>query len=154
MKSLDSTDKKILMLLQEDSKLTAREISQKISLSQTPVYERIKKLEKKGFIRNYVALVDPKSVARGLIVFVSFNITDQSKEPRQRFVEELSSLEEVMELSLLTGQYDYIAKLRVEDLAAFQQILQTKLNSLPNVNSISPQIVLDELKHTYNVRLD
>jgi len=154
MHNLDATDKKILKLLQEDAKLTAREISEKISLSQTPVYERIKKLEKKGLIKSYVAIVEPKSVDKGLIVFASFNMNNQSIEQREAFVGALTALEEVMEVSHVTGKHDYIAKLRVKDINDFQKLLQSQLSTLPNVDKVSPQIVLDELKHTYKVSLD
>ena len=108
---LDSIDKKLLYFLQEDSKQTTKELSHKLDLSVTAVYERIKKLEKQGVISKYVALIDKHKVEKSFIVLCHVKLTQHKKEYVLQFEKEIMTLPEVTECFHVSGDYDYILKI-------------------------------------------
>ncbi|HRG39606.1 MAG TPA: Lrp/AsnC family transcriptional regulator, partial [Bacteroidia bacterium] len=105
---LDKTDKYILKLLQDNSQVTVKEISIQTGLSTTPVFERIKRLEKNGFIKKYVAILDREKVDKGLMAFCSVVLKDHSKEAFKRFETEISKLPEIVECFKIAGSTDYL----------------------------------------------
>ena len=133
--TLDATDKKLLVLLQTDSKKTTKELSLKLNLSVTAVYERIKKLEREGIIKNYVALVDKTKIDKGFVVFCHLKLIQHTKEFLTKFESEVIKLNEVLECHHVSGDYDYILKVLVKDMEEYREFLVTKLTSL-NISGV------------------
>lgn len=151
--NLDDNDKLILNFLQEDGKLTAKHLADKIGLTQTPVYERIRKLERIGVIDKYVALVNPESVSRELIVFMNLTLKDHGVGQRERFLDKVSDLSEVVELYHTSGVNDFMAKVRVADVREYKDFLVEKMGKIDNVKDVVSHIVLDEIKRTTKIVL-
>jgi Lrp/AsnC family leucine-responsive transcriptional regulator len=151
--NIDDYDVKILEFLQENAKLTAKEIAAKLSLSQTPIYERIKKLEKLGVIKNYVALLDPDLLNKSLIVFMNITIKDHGTKQRNAFINEINSLEDVSAFYHTSGAYDYLVKVRFNSIKEYRNFLINHVASINNISDIDSQIVLEELKSTTKVYL-
>lgn len=143
---LDLIDKKLLKLLQENSKQTNKELSLQLNLSVTAVYERIKKLEKAGVIDRYVAVVDKEKVARGFVVFCQIKLVQHTKEYLTKFEKEVMALYEVMECYHISGEYDYLLKILVKDMAAFREFMVTKLTTLQHIGSTQSSFSINEVK--------
>jgi len=150
---MDDVDIKILKLLQDDAKLTAKNLGDRIALSQTPVYERIRKLEKKGVIRKYVALLNPEILNKSLVIFMNITVRDHSSKSRIALLEALNKLEEVVELYQTSGQFDYTAKVRVSNVTEYRNFLIDKLTPIENVKDIDSHIVMEEIKYTTSLNL-
>ena len=143
---MDAVDRKILEFLQKDAKLTAKEMAEKLSLTPTPIYERIKKMERLGIIKAYVALVDEEKVDRGLTVFMNITIKEHHNEFRKKFIEDISNLEDVVELYHTSGSYDFLAKVRFSNIKDYKDFLINDITAIKNIGDIDSQIVLDNLK--------
>ena len=143
---MDNYDKKILDFLQKNAKLTAKEMADKISLSQTPVYERIKKLEKSGIIKAYVAILDAEVLGKGFIVFMNITIKEHSHEQRDKFIKAISQLKDVSELYYTSGTFDFIAKVRFASVKEYRDFLVNEIATVDNISDIDSQIVLEEIK--------
>ncbi|OYQ44217.1 AsnC family transcriptional regulator [Flavobacterium cyanobacteriorum] len=150
---MDATDKKLLMLLQEDSRKTTKELSVKLDLSVTAVYERVKKLEREGIISRYVALVDRKKVNRGFVVFCHLKLLQHTKEYLTRFEKEVTRLDEVLECYHVSGDYDYILKIYVENMEAYREFMVTKLTTLQHIGSTHSTFMIGEVKNTNIIAL-
>lgn len=143
---MDNYDKKILDFLQKNAKLTAKEIANKISLSQTPIYERVKKLEKLGIIKDYVAILDSEKLGKSFIVYMNITIKDHSHLPRQKFIDSISSLKDVTELYHTSGSFDFLAKVRFANVKEYRDFLVNEIAIVDNISDIDSQIVLEEIK--------
>lgn len=143
---MDNYDKKILDFLQKNAKLTAKEIANKISLSQTPIYERVKKLEKLGIIKDYVAILDSEKLGKSFIVYMNITIKDHSHSPRQKFIDSISSLKDVTELYHTSGSFDFLAKVRFANVKEYRDFLVNEIAIVDNISDIDSQIVLEEIK--------
>ena len=146
--TLDSTDKKLLSLLQFDSKQTNKELSLKLNLSVTAVYERIKKLEREGIIDKYVVLVNRSKVEKGFVVFCHLKLVQHTKEFISKFESEVVQLKEVLECHHVSGDYDYILKIVVKDMEAYREFLVTKLTTLEHIGSTHSTFMISEVKNT------
>lgn len=145
---MDVIDIKILEFLQKDAKLTAKEMAQKLSLTPTPIYERIKKMEKLGIIKSYVALLDAEKVNRGLTVFLNITIKEHQLKPRQKFINDINQLKEVVALYHTSGSHDFLAKVRFGSIKEYRDFLVNDITSIENIGDIDSQIVLEEIKST------
>ena len=150
---LDKVDLQILDFLQENASLTAKEMAAKLNLTATPIYERMRKLEKSGIIMKYVALLDPEELGYKLTVFMNICLNTQTLEVRKNFIHAMTSLDEVVEFFHTSGQYDYIAKVRFPGVKEYREFLVNKVSIIPNVSDIDSQIVLEEIKHETKVIL-
>jgi DNA-binding Lrp family transcriptional regulator len=150
---MDNFDKQILDFLQTNAKLTAKEISSKLSLSQTPIYERVKKLEKIGIIKEYVAILDGDLINKGFIVFMNINIKEHNFETRKKFIEEILALKEVAELFHTSGSFDFMAKVRFSNIKEYRDFLVNKIALVENISDIDSQIVLEEIKSSTYINL-
>ncbi|WP_430412894.1 Lrp/AsnC family transcriptional regulator [Kordia sp.] len=148
MLKLDQTDRTLLMLLQTDSKQTTKELSNKLNLSVTAVYERVKKLEKEGVVKNYVAILDKKRIAKSFMAQCHVRLTQHSKDFVMKFEREIIKLEEVLECYHVSGDYDYILKILVTDMEAYRDFMVTKLTAIPNIGNTHSIFVIGEVKHT------
>ncbi|MFT7592389.1 MAG: Lrp/AsnC family leucine-responsive transcriptional regulator [bacterium] len=151
--NLDDIDKLILNFLQDDGKLTAKLLAEKIGLTQTPVYERIRKLERLGVIRKYVALINPESVSKELVIFMNLTLKDHGIGLRDRFLEKVSALPEVTELYHTSGVYDFLAKVRVRDVHEYKDFLVEKMGKIDNVKDVVSHVVLEEIKRSTKIVL-
>ena len=145
---LDAVDKKLLVLLQTDSKQTNKELSMKLNLSVTAVYERIKKLEREGIIKSYAALVDKSKIEKGFVVFCHLKLIQHTKEFLTKFESEVIKLNEVLECHHVSGDYDYILKILVKYMEASRKFLVTKLISLQHIGSTQSTFMISEVKNS------
>lgn len=145
---MDAIDKKLLGLLQDDTKKTTKELSMVLNLSVTAVYERIKKLEREGVIKKYVALLDAKKVEKAFVVFCHIKLVQHTKDFITTFENEVMQLNEVLECFHVSGDYDYILKVAVQDMEAFREFMVTKLTGLQHIGSTHSSFVIGEVKHT------
>ena len=140
-------------MLQTNSGRTAKEMAMELSLTTTPVYERIKKLEKAGFIKQYVALLNTDLLNKNIIVFMNITIKDHHKEARDEFVENMELLDEVSEFYHTSGSFDFLAKVRFANIKEYRDFLVNHITSIRNINGIDSQIVLEEIKYSTKVAL-
>ncbi|WNM18461.1 Lrp/AsnC family transcriptional regulator [Flavobacterium capsici] len=145
---MDAIDKKLLNLLQEDSKKTNKELSSKLNLSVTAVYERIKKLERDGVIANYIAQLDRTKIDKSFMVFCHIKLVQHTKEFLTKFEQQVVKLEEVLECFHVSGDYDYILKIYVKDMEAYREFMVTKLTTLQHIGSTHSTFMIGEVKNT------
>jgi Lrp/AsnC family leucine-responsive transcriptional regulator len=145
---MDLIDKKLLQLLQTDSKKTTKELSIKLNLSVTAVYERIKKLEREGVIDKYVVLVNRSKVDKGFVVFCHLKLIQHTREFLTKFESEVVKLPEILECHHVSGDYDYILKIAVKDMEAYREFLVTKLTTLEHIGSTHSTFMISEVKNT------
>lgn len=153
MVNLDLTDKKILNLLQQNSKANIKEIALKIGLTQTPTYERIKRLEKEGVIKNYIAVLDKEKVGYTIEVFCQVTLLVHSKEMITRFENAVNKIDEVMECFHVAGNYDYLLKIIVKDMNSYQAFLKNKLSVLDSVANVQSTFVMSSTKDSVGLSL-
>ncbi|MFN4085811.1 MAG: Lrp/AsnC family transcriptional regulator [Spirosomataceae bacterium] len=149
---LDDIDRDILKYLQEDAKLTTKELAGRLNLSPTPVYERVKRLEQEGIIRKYVALVDRDKIGKDLMVLCNIRLKEHAREAGVQFVEAIREMEEVMECLNISGDYDFMIKVVVTDMKAYQNFIMNKLASLDNIGSTQSIFVMSEIKNETALR--
>lgn len=145
---LDAIDKKLLELLQRDSKQTNKELSGKLNLSVTAVYERIKKLERESVIKKYVVLVNKEKVNKSFVVFCQIKLVQHSQEYVVKFEREVAKLNEVMECYHISGDYDYLLKVMVKDMVAFREFIVNRLTKIDHIGSTHSTFMINEVKHT------
>ncbi|WP_047551600.1 Lrp/AsnC family transcriptional regulator [Psychroserpens sp. Hel_I_66] len=145
---LDAIDKKLLKLIQDDSKQTNKELSGKLNLSVTAVYERIKKLERAQVISGYVALVNKKEVDRSFVTFCSIKLLQHTQDYVVQFEKEVKKLDEVLECYHISGDYDYLLKVIVADMDEFREFMVKKLTTISHIGSTHSAFMISEVKHT------
>ena len=136
MQALDAIDRKILGLLQSDSRMTMQELSEKVGLSVSPCHRRVKLLEERGVITRYIATVDQKSLGLHVSVFISIKLARQKEEDLNRFAKAISKWDEVLECYLMTGNRDYLLRVVAADLSSYEAFLKNKLTRLDGIASI------------------
>lgn len=151
---LDTIDRKILTALQADGRLSNVDLAEKIGLSPSPCLRRVRLLEEAGIIDRYVALVAQRAVGLPVSVFISIKLERQQEEDLDRFEAEVSAYPEVLECYLMTGTQDYLLRVVVADLAAYERFLKTKLTRVGNVASIESSFALKQVKYTNVLPLD
>lgn len=144
---LDAIDQQIIKLLQLNGKATIRDIANKLNLTTSPVFERIKRLEKEKIIKGYTALVDPKKVDKGQIVFCNISMPNYTAENIKKFESKVSSMHEVLDCYHFAGVVDYQMKVLVKDIDAYNDFLK-KISLLTMVRVHSSVVVLRQIKHT------
>jgi Lrp/AsnC family leucine-responsive transcriptional regulator len=145
---LDTKDRQLLAYLQKDCKKTTKELSHLLGLSVTAVYERIKRLERTGVVAGYVALLDKHRVNRAFAVYCHVKLSQHIKAYVLQFEREVLQLEEVQECYHISGDYDYILKIHVADMAAYRDFMVTKLTALEHIGSTQSSFVISEVKYT------
>lgn len=150
---LDRIDKKILILLQRDSNQTNKQISIQLNLSVTATYERIKKLEKEGVIKKYVALIDNDKINRSFSAFCHIKLEKHTKQYITTFEKEIMQLEEVSECFHVSGDYDYILKVYVEGMKAYREFMVNKLTVLKHIGSTHSIFSINEVKNSSSIAL-
>ncbi|QIE58856.1 Lrp/AsnC family transcriptional regulator [Rasiella rasia] len=150
---LDATDKRLLNLLQENAKQTNKELSLKLNLSVTAVFERIKKLERKGLIYKYAALLDKTKLNLGFTVFCHIKLVKHSEENITKFESKVMLLPEVMECFHVSGDYDYLIKVLVRDMDHFRAFMVSKLTVIEHIGSTTSSFSINEVKNTLALNL-
>lgn len=145
---LDRTDRLILKYLQEDGRLSNVALAKKVNLSTTPCHERVRRLERDGYIRGYTALLDPGMVDAGLLVFVEIDLLRTSPDAFRDFRREAGKLSELLECHLVSGNFDYLLKARVRDMQEYRSLLGEKILALPGVADSRSYVVMEEVKET------
>lgn len=145
---LDEIDLKILKKLQENAKITNLQLSKDISLSPAPTLERVKKLESKGFIESYHALVNESKLHLGLCAFMQISLIRQRDNAINNFIEQIGKIDEVMECYNVTGQADYLLKIIVKDITAFDRLVKDKLSQIEEIRNMHSMIVISKDKYS------
>ena len=148
---LDPLDKRILSFLQNDSKITIKELSVHLGLSATAVYERIRKMERKGIIEAYTARVNKKLVDLGFVVFCQIKLKEHRHEYLVKFEREVIKFKEVLECYNVSGDYDYLLKITVRDMEGYHQFLNDKLTYLDHIGSTHSTFIINEVKNTHTI---
>lgn len=146
MRPLDIVDRRIIALLQQDAKLTNKEIAAELGLTTTPVYERIKRLEEDGYIRRYVALIDREKLGYSLVAFCNVQLKEHAQRYLRQFEAEIGQLREVVECYHIAGQFDYLLKVIIQDIHAYHDFIVNKLATLENIGNVQSSFVMQEIK--------
>lgn len=144
---MDSTDLKILAILQEDASLPVAEIAARVNLSQTPCWRRIQRLEASGVVQRRVALLDPARVGMDISVFVAIETSDHSSEWLARFADVLSRMPEVMEVHRMAGDLDYILRVSVPDMPAYDEFYRRLIEEIP-LKNVTSRFAMERVKFT------
>ncbi|NHZ84523.1 MAG: winged helix-turn-helix transcriptional regulator [Planctomycetia bacterium] len=144
--NIDHIDKKILDTLQEDGRITNSDLAKIINISPPPTSERVKKLEKNGYIKKYVALVDPVKVGVTCFTYVEVTLVRHGKDAVVRFMSSIVAIEEVLECHHITGGADFLLKIATKDIPTYEQFIIQTLTALPEVQHLKTLVVLSTLK--------
>jgi Lrp/AsnC family leucine-responsive transcriptional regulator len=151
LSSLDRVDRRLLDELQTDGRLPVAELARRVHLSPTPCLERIKRLEREGFIQGYNARLDPKRLGFVVIAFVEVSIDRTTPDVLERFRLGVLDLVEVMECHMVAGGFDYLLKVRAQSMDSFRRFLGERLFATPGLQHTHTYIALEELKSTYEL---
>lgn len=148
---LDAKDLAILKLLQENARVTVKEISEKIHLSTTPVHERIKRMEEGGVIKQYVTLVDAEKVNKGLTVICYVSLKQHSKAAGTQFIRSIMEMHEVVECFNISGEFDFMLKIVAENMNSYYDFHVNKLGEIENMGNIQSVFVMGIIKQTHQL---
>ena len=150
---VDEIDIKILRALQEDARQTTKELAAKVYLSTTPVFERLKRLEREGYIRQYVAILDAEKLDMGFEVFCSVKLKQMSRDVARNFTRMIRQIPQVAECYNISGEYDYLLKIRARNMKQYNDFIINVLGTLDTIGSIQSSFVMNEIKHSYGLYL-
>jgi Lrp/AsnC family transcriptional regulator len=153
MRQLDRTDRKILAIMQEDSSLAVADVAERVGLSQTPCWRRIQRLRADGVIARTVSLVHPEAVGLGLTVFITIEALDHSPDWLDRFTAAVSAMPEVMEVHRMAGDIDYLLRVAVADMAAFDAFYRDLIKAVP-LKNVSSHFAMERVKTTTAYPID
>ncbi len=151
--TLDEIDKGIIELLQEDAKYTNKEIAGKLGLSITPIYERIKRLKRKGVIKKMVTIIDHKKVGITIQAFCTVSLKEHTLDYINIFQEKINELDEVQSCYHIAGQYDYLLSIYARNMDEYQKFITTKLAAIDNITHVQSSFVMKEIKKDFRIRL-
>lgn len=143
---MDSIDCAILNLLQKNSKITNKELSERLNLTTTPIFERIKKLEREGIIKSYRAVIDRKKAGLQLMVFCNVTLNLHQTDYLKKFEKDIQQFPEVVECYHVAGIFDYLLKIYTTDMDQYQDFLSNKLASIENISKVQSSFVMTEVK--------
>ena len=148
---LDEKDTEILRALQQNARLTNKELAATVHLSTTPTYERVKRLERLGFIRQYATILDAAKLNKGFAVFCSVKLRRLNSEMALDFCRMIMDIPEVTECYNISGSFDYLLRIQAPDMKYYQQFLLNVIGRHDNISSIESTFVMEEVKHEYGV---
>ncbi len=148
MRKLDKTDRKILARLQRDGRISNVALARKVNLSPTPCLERVRRLERSGYIKGYTAILDPVMLDAALLVFVEINLTRTSPDAFDTFRQRILAIPEILDCHLVSGNFDYLVKARVKNMAAYRELLGDKILPIPGVAGSRTYVVMEEIKES------
>ncbi|MBE7661380.1 Lrp/AsnC family transcriptional regulator [Tenacibaculum finnmarkense genomovar finnmarkense] len=147
MQQLDAIDLQLINELQTDGKQSIKELSQKINLSITPTHERIKKIEARGIIKKYVAIVNPELINKSLIVYCQITLLEHQEVAFKEFENYINCLDEVMDVSYIAGGYDFLLKVIVRDIKEYENFILKKMSQLKIISNIQSSFVIRQIKN-------
>ena len=148
MEKLDQTDRAILRALQENSKLTTKELADKVHLSPSPTFERQKRLEREGYIRKYVALVDSRKAGNNIIIWCNIRLKQHTHDYIQEFMDAVQDIEEITDCYNTSGDFDFLIKVHTRDMEAYQDFMLNTLGKMHCLGSLNSVFVIGEIKST------
>lgn len=151
MDRLDKTDLQILRILQENARLTTKELAARVHLSPTPVFERLKRLDNEGYIRKYVAVLDAEKLHCGFVVFCSVKLRRLNRDIAAEFTRIVRGIPEVTECYNISGDYDYLLKIHAPDMKYYQEFTLNVLGTIDSLGSLMSTFVMNEVKHDYGI---
>lgn len=153
MDTLDKTDLQLLRILQNNSKLTTKELAARVNLSTTPVFERMKRLESEGYIKKYVAILDAGKLNFGFVVFCSVKLRRHNRDIAAEFTRIIQDIPEVAECYNISGEYDYLLKIHAPDMKYYQEFILNVLGTIDSLGSLTSTFVMAEVKHGYGISI-
>lgn len=151
---LDQIDKEILKILQKNSRITIKEMAQKLKVSTTPVFDRMKKMEKAGVIDGFVALVNPKTIGQSLIVFINISLKEHGKKAINEFVNAIVKFPVVVECHHITGNADFLLKLIMKDIEDYNHFILEELSVIPHIGRVESRFSLSQRKSVTEIPID
>ena len=151
--SIDATDLQILRELQHNARLTTKELAARVNLSTTPVFERVKRLERDGIIDRYVAVLNAEKLNQGFVVFCQVKMNRLGRDIAADFNRMVKDIPEVTECYNISGQYDYLLKIHAPNMKYYQEFVLNVLGTIPHLGSLESTFVMDEIKHEYGISL-
>ena len=150
---LDKVDLQILRTLQENARLTTKELAAQVSLSSTPVFERLKRLEREGYIKKYIAVLDADKLNQGFVVFCNVTLRRMNKDIAMEFTRIIQNIPEVTECYNISGSYDYLLKIHAPNMKYYQEFIINVLGTIDSLGSLESMFVMDEVKHDYGLHI-
>lgn len=151
--SVDKTDLLILRALQANARFTTKELAAKVNLSTTPVFERVKRLEREGIIDKYIAVLNAEKLNQGFVVFCSVKMNRLGYDIATDFAKTIAAIPEVTECYNISGQYDYLLKIHAPNMKYYQEFVLNVLGKIPHLGSLETTFVMDEIKHEYGISI-
>ena len=150
---LDKVDLQILRTLQENARLTTKELAAQVSLSSTPVFERLKRLAREGYIKKYIAVLDADKLNQGFVVFCNVKLRRMNKDIAMEFTRIIQNIPEVTECYNISGSYDYLLKIHAPNMKYYQEFIINVLGTIDSLGSLESMFVMDEVKHDYGLHI-
>ena len=151
IRKLDKLDHKILKALQQDGRVAMKELAEQVGLTVTPCIERVKRMERDGVIMGYYARVDPAQLGAALLVFVEITLANKGGNMFDQFRREVQKIPEVLECHLVSGDFDYLIKARIGEMADYRKLLGDILLQLPGAAQSKSYVVMEEIKETLTI---
>ena len=152
-RKLDHVDIQMLRTLQENARLTVKELAAKVRLSSTPVFERLKRLEEGGYIKKYMAVLDAGKLDRGFVVFCNVKLRRMNRDIAGEFARIVQDIPEVTECYNISGGFDYLLKIHAPDMKYYHEFILNVLGTVESLGSIESMFVMDEVKHVYGIHI-
>ena len=153
MEKLDETDIQILKTLQKNAKLTTKELADAVHLTPTPVFERLKRLERQGYIKKYIAILDAQKLNQGFVVYCNVKLRRMNRDIAKDFVERIREVPQVTECYNISGNFDYLLKIHALDMKSYQEFILNVLGAIESVGSIESTFVMEEIKQEYGINI-
>lgn len=150
---LDEADRQILRTLQDDARLTTKELAARVGLSSTPVFERLKRLERAGYIKRYIAVLDAEKLGQGFAVFCNVKMSHINARVAEDFANVVKGIDEVAECYNISGSNDYLLKIHAPDMSYYKEFILNVLGEISYIASVESIFVMDEVKHEYGLPL-
>ena len=151
MDTLDTVDIQILRTLQENARLTTKELAARVHLSTTPVFERLKRLESNGYIKKYIAVLDAEKLNQGFVVFCNVKMHRMSHDIAEQFSQMVKGIPEVTECYNVSGSFDYLLKVHAANMKYYREFVLNVLGSIEGLGSIESTFVMDTIKNDYGI---
>lgn len=146
LRDLDHVDRNILSILQGDGRIANAELAKRINLSPTPTLERVRRLERDGFIESYVAVLNSYKMEAAMTAFVEVNLDRTTEDVLKRFAQAALATPEIIECNMIAGGFDYLLKIRVEDMVAYRKFMGARLAELPGIRATHTFMVMEKIK--------
>ena len=150
---LDKVDLQILRTLQQNARLTTKELAARVSLSSTPVFERLKRLETGGYMKRYMAVLDAEKLNQGFVVFCNVKMSSMSRDIASSFAERMRQTPEVVECYNISGSFDYLLKIHAPNMKYYQEFILNILGTVEHLGSLESVFVMDVVKQEYGIPL-